>query len=241
MFNHFQGTIQVRNPSKGVPPKSTVRVVHISDTHNNSYQVPGGDILLHTGDLTDRGTETELDAFRKWFGSLPHSHKIVIGGNHEHYLDVKGRDYVQSVMPPNTHFLDESSVTIWGLKFFGSSWAFTKPTWGKVQAWAAPEETRRVKWEKIPSDTDFLLTHNPPYGVLDTYHDKKSGVVEHWGCKALREKVVGLKVPFHCFGHVHYVTGIEDKRETDGVVFSNAAMKMYGKPSVFDLKVVVMA
>ena len=36
---------------------------------------------------------------------------------------------------------------------------------------------------------------------------------------------------------MHYVTGIEDRRGEEGVVYSNAAMRIMGRASVFDLTV----
>jgi hypothetical protein len=34
-------------------------------------------------------------------------------------------------------------------------------------------------WDKIPADTDVLITHGPPYGILDlTYDDEKVGCEE---------------------------------------------------------------
>lgn len=48
-------------------------VVHISDTHNqhDNMSIPDGDILIHTGDATGRGTFQEIEAFEIWFRSLP--------------------------------------------------------------------------------------------------------------------------------------------------------------------------
>src|SRR5262249_44788650 len=39
-----------------------IRVVCLSDTHNRQgkFEVPNGDLLLHAGDLTGRGTEREV-------------------------------------------------------------------------------------------------------------------------------------------------------------------------------------
>jgi hypothetical protein len=62
-----------------------LRIVVISDTHSRHRHlvVPAGDILVHAGDLTARGTLEELQAFDQWLGTLPHAHKLVIAGNHD--------------------------------------------------------------------------------------------------------------------------------------------------------------
>lgn len=60
------------------------------------------------------------------------------------------------------------------------------------------EESQRL-WEHIPSDTDIVLVHGPPYGFGDRL---MSG--ERVGCrellKALRERV---KPKYCIFGHIH--------------------------------------
>jgi Icc-related predicted phosphoesterase len=38
-----------------------------------------------------------------------------------------------------------------------------------------------VIWSKIPKDTDILITHCPPYGILD-----KSAKDKHGGSKSLK-------------------------------------------------------
>ena len=41
------------------------------------------DILVHSGDFTEDGTEAEALEFLEWFTSLPHAHKILVAGNHD--------------------------------------------------------------------------------------------------------------------------------------------------------------
>ncbi|KAM5543604.1 hypothetical protein V8D89_002855 [Ganoderma adspersum] len=85
------------SPEEGDPQgKSTwrpsplrARVVCISDTHNRHAELPPlppGDILIHAGDLTETGTEAELEAAFAWLSSAPHKHKIVVAGNHDTLL-----------------------------------------------------------------------------------------------------------------------------------------------------------
>ena len=65
-----------------------IKIVCISDTHNSTPQnIPDGDVLLHAGDLTRRGTFDELQAQLDWIATLPHKYKLVIAGNHDLLLD----------------------------------------------------------------------------------------------------------------------------------------------------------
>jgi len=70
--------------------KDVVRLVCMSDTHNNEYTrtcIPSGDVLIHAGDMTKIGTKKELLSARAYIDSFLHPQKIVIAGNHEVSLD----------------------------------------------------------------------------------------------------------------------------------------------------------
>lgn len=86
-----------RPVSKRAPDPHLVTVVCISYTHATTSEIPIGDILLHAGDLTNKGTFAGLQSQLDWLNTLPHQHKMVIGVNHDLLLD---DDFVSS-------FLDE--------------------------------------------------------------------------------------------------------------------------------------
>lgn len=65
------------------------RIVAVSDTHNSFPQLPAGDIFIHCGDLTLRGSLSELETVCGYIKSLPFKHKIVVPGNHDVCLDEK--------------------------------------------------------------------------------------------------------------------------------------------------------
>src|SRR5947207_7376992 len=71
---------------------TTVSIVAISDTHSMYSRLKfdpasNADILIHAGDLTNRGTKEELEDAIDWLASLPFKHKILIAGNHDVGLD----------------------------------------------------------------------------------------------------------------------------------------------------------
>ena len=60
--------------------------------------------------------------------------------------------------------MENESVEILGLKIYGSpyspefcNWAFS----------INPDDESKQMWDKIPKDTDILITHGPPYKILD--------------------------------------------------------------------------
>lgn len=61
----------------------------------------------------------------------------------------------------------------------------------------------KVIWDAIPSDVDLLVTHGPPYGILDVNSEHK-----HSGSQDLRGKVLKIKPKYHVFGHIHESHGM---------------------------------
>lgn len=197
-----------------------MRIVCLSDTHNcnNQIEVPDGDILIHAGDATVRGTVFEITQFANWFSSLPHKHKIFVAGNHD-WLFETDNALSRSLLDKSITYLQDSFVEIEGLKIYGSPW---QP---RFYDWAF-NLNRGVelaeKWKLIPLDTDVLITHGPPNGILDEVPRKY--FIENTGCEELRKRVETLaefgKLKLHVFGHIHCGYGQD---EQFGVKFVNAS------------------
>lgn len=187
-------------------------IVCISDTHGRHRRlrnIPDADVLIHCGDFTDLGTESEALDFLEWFCDLPHRHKIFTLGNHDVCLfgaNIDGLD-------DNVHFLYNSGVEIEGLKFYG------------VPFYIEGFENNCV--EKIPSDTDVLITHQSPYGILDKACE--SGLNDVWcGSESLLSRLPEIRPRFHLFGHVHTMYGT---MVHDGTTYVNSAiLAQDGKP-----------
>ena len=157
-------------------------ILHISDTHSQHRrltQLPDADILIHSGDFTMNGSEQEALDFLNWFCDLPYPHKIFICGNHDACLygaKIDGLD-------KNVHYLCNSSVIIDGVKFYGVP-MFMEDCISDRQA---------HNYAAIPADTDVLITHCPPYGILD-FDD---GI--NYGSTELLARVEEIKPRLHLF------------------------------------------
>jgi 3',5'-cyclic AMP phosphodiesterase CpdA len=57
-------------------PEEWTRFVCISDTHSRNFDVPSGDVLLHSGDLTKKGRKEEFVQTMEWLYALPHKVKM---------------------------------------------------------------------------------------------------------------------------------------------------------------------
>lgn len=187
-----------------------MKIWAFSDTHSKErfLKVPDNiDIAIFAGDM---GTmrEAHLNAnicldFLDWYKSLVHiKYKILIAGNHDTAIErklVNPKEYTELI------FLDHESITIEGIKFFGSQ--FT-PTFGTDWAYNVARHKLDQYWIDIPTDTDILITHGPPKGILDlTQYDSRSGAdgkgFFQCGCKSLLNRIKVVEPKYHIFGHIH--------------------------------------
>lgn len=198
-----------------------MRIVFLSDTHNLHRQIsiPDGDVLVHAGDAGEDGTRDEIEDFVDWLSSLPHRHKIFVGGNHDEIAE----EEPSIVTGPGVHHLWDSEVTIDGIRFYGSPWRVVgqdrieqvmkagqkrelKRKRGllpsgenlerKWSAFMVSETWADLFWHEIPEGVDVLVTHMPPFGVLDWRG--KCG-----GSPALLHHIKRAKPRLHVFGHIH--------------------------------------
>lgn len=197
------------------------RIVCISDTHNRHDEVfvPEGDILIHAGDATIRGTEQEAENFLSWFSALPHKHKIFVAGNHDWLYEVSNKRARFLTANFNINYLQDSAIEIENLKIYGSPWQPRFFDWAfNLNRGAEIAE----KWKLIPEDIDILITHGPPHGILDEV--SRRYWIENTGCEELRKKIEEIstlgKLKLHIFGHIHCGYGTA---ENFGVKFINAA------------------
>lgn len=193
------------------------KIVCISDTHNlyGQIRVPDGDILIHAGDATNGGTIEEIKSFNCWFAGLPHRHKIFVAGNHD-WLFETNRRQAESLLDAGIVYLQDSSIEIENLKIYGSPWQPRFFNWAFNLSRGAE---MREKWRLISAETDVLITHGPPHGILDTVARLDS--VELTGCEDLRAKVAEINPQLHIFGHIHAGYGTF---ETNDTKFVNAAV-----------------
>ena len=179
-------------------------ILHLSDTHSKHYELsnlPPADIIIHSGDITFAGSENEVMDFIEWFGGLPYKYKIFIAGNHDDCLFKANIDGLTE----NCFYLCNSSVTIDSVKFYGVPMFMEDAMSGDYD--------RNI--QKIPDDTDILITHQPPNGILD------SSANINYGDSNLLQIVLKTKPKYHLFGHIHGAYGIEKSEHT---TFVNAAI-----------------
>ena len=154
-----------------------MKILHLSDTHGLHRKIkdfPNADVIVHSGDISNNGTEEEVLDFLNWYIELPYPHKIFVTGNHDLCLwDAEGIEN----LPENVYFLQDCGIEIDGVKFFGLAYNHQE--------------------DMIPDNTDVVITHEPPVMILD----RSAGT--HWGNAPLRNRIMEVKPRYHLFGHAH--------------------------------------
>lgn len=192
-----------------------MKIIAIADTHSQhaGLKLPEADMILHAGDISNRGGEQEVIDFLDWFQHLDYTYKIFIAGNHDFFFERNAPEKIKALIPDKVIYLCDSGVTIEGINIWGSpvtptffNWAFNRDRGAAISR----------HWDLIPEGTDILMTHGPVAGILDkTLHG------EQVGCADLLKKVQTLKPKYVIGGHIHESYG---KLESQGITYYNASV-----------------
>lgn len=178
----------------------------ISDLHGHYPKLEGGDLLIVAGDWVRISDEQEYLDFYNWIRNQKYGKKICIAGNHDTLIQREGPEWMGFEDAGFTYLCD-SGTEFKGLKIWGSPW--TKTFEGMNPHCKAftvdTEEKLAVKFSLIPDDVDILVTHSPPFGLLDTLDAVIEGHAcdKHVGSSSLDLKLGQIMPKLHVFGHIH--------------------------------------
>lgn len=206
-----------------------MRIVAVADTHtfqDDLHLIPDGDVFIHAGDLCRGGRLDELRTVAAWLRTLPHRHKIVVAGNHDWCFAREPQAAIEA-LGQGVVYLQDSEVTINGVRFWGSPWQPEFKDW----AFNLPRgEALAEKWALIPSGIHVLVTHGPPRGIGDW-----TGEPVRQGCEDLLTAVRRIRPLLHLFGHIHQDGGFWQQ---NGICFANVTCwECERGPTVVDLAV----
>lgn len=173
-----------------------VRLVLVADTHAHEaeLEMPAADGLIVAGDITNlfmTGWDEQVRKFAAWLKAQPYEFKAVVGGNHDRAVELS-EDKVRWLLGEGVYLRDQE-VAWNGLRIWGSPWTPAHD----LLAFNLRPEVIGEKWRLIPDGIDVLVTHGPPYGILDRTVDGPGGDME------LLEAVERVKPRVHVFGHLH--------------------------------------
>jgi Icc-related predicted phosphoesterase len=181
-----------------------MKILTISDTHSfhNELTIPSDiDMILFGGDESNSSSpimnHEECIDFLNWFEIQNIKYKVMIAGNHSTAIyqkmitkaDIEARGII---------YLEHESINIEGINIFGSPYTPTFGNWSFMIGRHKLDEY----WKEIPDNTDIILTHGPPKGILDLTRNR-DGSLEFCGDQSLLNHVYRIQPKYTVFGHIH--------------------------------------
>ena len=188
--------------------------------------------------------------FQNWALKLPCKRIVMIWGNHDMIgerltksgtkifenkdkfrtlYEMDGLDQhdvlFQNDMNNKITILIDSSIKLFGVNFYGTSWCPSLSNWAFYQT----SEGLEQKFSKIPYQTDVLLTHCPPkFGDQGVVLQKNWNYLNNFGSRELQnaiEKIFAVKSTSTLVlsGHIH--SGKHDIETWGGVGYRNVSLK----------------
>lgn len=187
-----------------------MKIICISDLHENLIDLPSGDVLAIAGDITlraryDFGGQARFinEAFNPWVERMvvrgQFKHVVWIAGNHDFVLETD----LSAVRANCAHYLMDDGCEIDGVKFWGTPWSAPFCDWG----FNASDERREGYFSQIPKGIDLLISHAPPkvgkLGLCMGGHDAGDSVLK---------RHIERSRPKYCIcGHIHEGAGLSAK------------------------------
>jgi Icc-related predicted phosphoesterase len=207
-----------------------MKIVAISDVHRLEHYLtlPKGDMLIFSGDYAVNSLLDSM-ALNMWFEKQDFKYKIYLAGNHDWFLynnNIKSNKKFLN----NCIYLQDELIEIEGLRIYGSPWCPEYNSW----AFMKPRGSKDLSeiWSKIPENLDILVTHCPPYQILDeSYYHKKCG------CEVLAREIIKKEPKYHIFGHIHHSYG---HKKIENTTFINCSLlndqyNMVNKPTIIEI------
>lgn len=188
-----------------------MKIVAISDLHGilpKSREFTPCDVIIIAGDISPLHIQKNSFDASVWFGytflhwceTLPCTKVIVIGGNHDFFLD-DNQPYISITRKfcNNKVIYLKNSGYKWSRKrFFGLPFVQDLPPW----AFNISDEQAQNIYQSIP-DCDVLITHTPPFDAAATGRVYASNDYPDYGSVTLHQAIKNKNIDLIICGHVH--------------------------------------
>lgn len=199
-----------------------MKICCIADIHENyDIDIPDCDLLLIAGDIfASPRIKNQLFWMNKFEVFISEIEKrgiqwLMTPGNHDTMFEpdyyhlvpdrIKKKCLIDSEL---RYYYTDNDCVPRDIHIYGSPWQKRYFDW----SFNLDEPDLERKWSMIPNNTEILLLHSPPYGILDC----------DLGSPSLTKRILELKNLKLCvYGHIH--RGYNHKT-INGVQFVNAAL-----------------
>jgi len=213
-----------------------MKIWHISDTHtyHGLLDIPKDvDMVIHSGDCSNPQeiikSHSEILDFINWFSMLPIKHKVFVAGNHDVAIE---RNWItrDHFIEKDIVYLQNESITLDGVNIWGSPYT---PSFGSGWAFNRKRDKLHQLWATIPDDTNIVITHGPPMGILDLSYSAYGNKLENCGCTAFKKRMLQLQPELCLFGHIHncedLINAGTTKLSAYKTIYSNGSVVTDGK------------
>ena len=220
-----------------------MKIVAISDMHGRCSEstldaYKDIDILLIAGDTVDTYCQRRMEDseqfykndFIPWLKNVDAKHIVMVGGNHDFFLEKKPDKFKELIEGTNITYLQNEYVDIDGITIYGTplchvffNWAFMPGDDKQREVYKETMDGRKI---------DILLAHDAPYGCSDICFESSWGR-DHIGSNVLRDIVLEKKPKYLIHGHLHSSNHDEEilgETRVYNVSLVNEAYKQAYKP-----------
>lgn len=230
MVNPSRSTVKSRLRELSMSHK----ICAISDLHGNLPNIPDCELLLIAGDILPFEYQKDFakNKLTPWLRRLEERKITVVAcaGNH----DIIFYENPKEAYDLPWIYLQDDSREVLGYNIYGCPWSEEYGGW----PFMAKKKELDAIYDKIPSNTDILVVHGPPYGYGDgVYEDDMDLKIIHVGSRHLLIKVMEINPKLVVFGHIHQGRGqfYYDKTILANVTVVNQAVNFVYEPMLFEI------
>lgn len=185
-----------------------MKLIALSDLHGDLPIIKEvSDIVIIAGDISPINIQKYAEDMQIWFNtlflnwikSLKTNKVYLVAGNHDFYLKMCKKEYINSIYPDKLIYLENDKAIYsengkdWNI--FGTPYCHTYGYW----PFMLNDDELYEKFEEIPENLDILITHDAPYGCSDVLLD----FLRHLGNIPLRHMILNKNPKYVLHGHLH--------------------------------------
>lgn len=188
-----------------------MKICAISDTHGiiKPLKFEEHDLLLIAGDTVDlyvqrdmtRSREWYKEKFIPWINDIPCKKVIMIGGNHDFYLEKYPGEFCELIEGTKISYIQNEYIEYDGITIYGTPLCHEFYNW----AFMPTDDAQRDLYKKTMRNNkhiDILLAHDAPYGYSDICYESSWGR-DHIGSHVLSEVTEKYNPTYLIHGHLH--------------------------------------